>query len=892
MPGAMNAPNDIASGRKLTPMLRQFIDAKAQCPEGAILLFRMGDFYETFFDDAEIAARELDITLTSRDKSSAEPIPMAGVPWHSVSGYITRLIERGYTVAICDQVEDPKAVKGIVRREITQLITPGTLSDLDALDPQSTSYLAWLEPGPEDDTDWTIALLDLLAGEVLCTRSPSGVVLDELRRAGAREVVVPRDAMEALPFDAKQIELPVRRGPERSLDAPLSEVLMARLGSSSIEGVSSDEAVTYHHALYRLIEYAEGTQRRQLRHLMAARSYRINDTLVLDEATRRNLELTSTLRDSKRRGSLLWHLDRCRTSMGSRRMHQWLLFPLRERAAIESRLDAVESIKNKRSHRHAVRGALDGIRDIERLVGRLAVGRAHPGDLGALRDSLVRIPGLVEGVAAFGGTLGARWHELDAVDDIRTELETALVAEPPTATTDGEIFNTGYREDLDALIALSTEGHDFLRALELRERERTGIPTLKVRYNKVFGYYLEVSRAHLERVPEDYVRKQTLVNAERFISDELKDYETRVLGADESRKRREQELFEELVQALGGKLSRLRSLARAVAEIDALASLAEVADEGRYVRPELCDGPQLDVEGGRHPVLERMLPTGERFVPNDTRIDADRERLMIITGPNMAGKSTVMRQVALSAILAHVGSFVPASRARIGICDRIFTRVGASDDIGRGQSTFMVEMVEAATILKHATRHSLVILDEIGRGTSTFDGVSIAWSVAEYLHDQTQCRAMFATHYHELTDLELERPGIVNASVAVAEREGRIVFLRTLKPGAANRSYGIQVGELAGLPAVVVERAKEILANLESGEYDDRGLPALAFSRKEAAAKTQGQLALFAPARAPSEIENELAALTPDELSPRAALELVYSLHDKAKRSLEPSSKP
>ncbi len=867
--------------RKLTPMLRQFVDAKEECPEGSILLFRMGDFYETFFEDAQIAAKELDITLTSRDKGSPDPIPMAGVPWHSIAGYIAKLVQRGYTVAICDQVEDPKAAKGIVRREITQIVTPGTVSDLEALDPQSSSYLAWLEPVART-SEWRVALLDLLAGEILVTRADARRLLDELRRAGVREALCAHEHLEALPFDRKAVSVPVRG--QRGLPAvdEARAMLLDRFGDDQIDGLPEEEARAFAPVLQRLLVYAENTQRRSLAHLMAPRAYRLCDALVLDEATRRNLELVATLREQKRHGSLLWHLDRCRTSMGSRRLAQWLLFPLRDRAQIDARLDTVERLKNDRTLRQALRETLEGVRDVERLVGRVAVHRATPKDLALLRDSLARVPDMRAGLAELDGTLGEQWRALDPVADVLGELQRALVEDPPTPTGEGGIFARGYRDDLDELIALSTEGHDYLRELELRERERTGIPNLKVRYNKVFGYYLEVTRAHLERVPPDFIRKQTLVNAERFITDELKSYEAKVLGADERRKGREQELFEALMEYVGLHLSRLRAVARLVAETDALASLAEVADEGRYVRPELVDAPVLELEQSRHPVIERMMPAGERFVPNDIALDADDARLMIVTGPNMAGKSTAMRQVALCAILAHLGSFVPARRARVGICDRVFTRVGASDDIGRGQSTFMVEMVETAAILEHATRHSLVILDEIGRGTSTFDGVSIAWSVAEHLHDEVGCRAMFATHYHELTDLAVERSCIVNASVAVAEKGDSIVFLRTLVPGAANRSYGIQVGELAGLPQTVVERAKEILSNLECGDYDECGVPSIAFSRKRAAERASGQLPLFGAPRAPSEVEVALSTLDPDAMTPRQALDALYALKGKA----------
>lgn len=837
------------ANRRLTPMLRQYLEAKAACPANAILMFRMGDFFELFFDDAKIAARELDLTLTARDKGD-DPIPMAGVPHHAVSSYIARLVERGYSVALCDQVEDPRKAKGIVKREITRLITPGTMADLDALDPGVANYLGCVA-ATETEGRVAVALLDLLAGELLCTRCDIEALGDELRRMGVRELIVP----ESLEIAARQavgdgnvaMRPLVATGISDGVADPTAaaQLLCERFGGAAIAGVDELDASAEQQALAWVIRYAESTQRRPLKHLMAPRAYRMNDFLVLDETTRRNLELTHTQMENRRKGALLWHLDRCRTAMGSRFLAQWLAFPLRDLGAIERRLDAVQCLKDNRRTRESVQEALDGVRDVERLIGRVAVGIATPRDLAALRGSLAGLPALQAQLGELAIPLGLRWRSLDVAADLGDILLRALVDEPPITSYDGGIFRHGFCPDLDELLTLSTEGHGFLADLEKRERQRTGITNLKVRYNRVFGYYLEVTNANLGQVPPDYVRKQTLVGAERFITAELKAFEDKVLYADERRKEREAAMFAELVATVGKGGARLRAIGRLVAETDALASLAQVADEGRYCRPTLCQEAVLELEEARHPVLERLMPGGERFVPNDVTLSHDVRQLVIVTGPNMAGKSTVMRQTALCALLAHMGSFVPAKRARVGLCDRLFTRVGASDNLGRGHSTFMVEMIETATILRCATAQSLVILDEIGRGTSTYDGVSIAWAVAEHLHDAVGCRAMFATHYHELTDLALERPRIVNASVAVKEHNDSVVFLRRLVDGAANRSYGIQVARLANLPESVLVRAREILANLESGELDERGMPKL--SRSKRAAAKAAQLNLFVP---------------------------------------------
>lgn len=868
--------HDAVAGRRLTPMLRQYVDAKAACPD-AILMFRMGDFFELFFEDAKIAARELDLTLTAREKND-DPIPMAGVPHHAVAGYIAKLVDRGYTVALCDQVEDPKKAKGLVKREITRLITPGTVADMDALDPGAANYLACVDRQGEL---YTVALLDLLAGELLCTEVQADTLGDELRRMGVREVLVTEAWRAAVMGAVADERVAVRTWTLPPLDDKAARKLLdRRFGLDLIEGLPQGGGVVARRALCQLIEYAESTQRRPLPHLMPPRAYRIADYLVLDETTRRNLELCATQMENRRRGSLLWHLDRCQTAVGSRALHHWLLFPLRERAAIEARLDAVQAFKSQRAFREAVQSALDGVRDVERLVGRVAVGRATPKDVGALLQSLQQVPALREQLGKQASKLGERWLQLDTVADLREALAKALVDDAPMVANEGGIFRRGFCPELDELITLSTEGHGYLADLEKRERLRSGISKLKVRYNKVFGYYLEVTNANLGQVPKDYVRKQTLVNAERFITAELKEFEEKVLYADERRREREQMLFEQLVGEVAQHIERLRAVSRLIADTDALASLAQVADEGRYVRPTLCDDSVLEIREGRHPVLERLLPGGERFVPNDVQLDAAERQLLIVTGPNMAGKSTVMRQTALCAIMAHMGGFVPAKAARIGLCDRLFTRVGASDNLGRGQSTFMVEMMETASILRHATAKSLVLLDEIGRGTSTFDGVSLAWAVAEQVHDATRCRAMFATHYHELTELAVSRPRIANVSVAVKEQGDSVVFLRRLVEGPANRSYGIEVARLAGVPEPVLVRARQILQGLEGGEHGagahgpiptEAPRPSRRAPRAEPEADPGAQLALFAQPQ-PAPVELALADLDPMQMTPLEAL--------------------
>ncbi len=826
-------------------MMEQYAQAKREIPDDALLFFRMGDFYELFFEDAVCAAKELDLTLTARDKG-ADPVPMAGVPHHAATSYIGRLVARGFSVAICDQMEDPKQARGIVKRAVTRLITPGTISDLEALDPAIASYLAIAQVVGGDlkdaaDPEFSsarkhlvqVAMLDLLAGEVLYTECCISALGDELERMNVRELLYfgspPPDLRSLINggqvhgLASREIEADdlSEAAATASLTRRFGERAMARLVATPAgSGTTPVEPCL----IERLIRFAENAQRRRLPHLMAPRRYCVRDSMVLDEISRRNLELLRTQRDGRRHGSLFWHLNQCRTAMGSRLLANWLLFPLRDLGSINRRLDVVEALAADRSRRGRLREVLEGVLDIERLVGRVAVGQINARELGALRQSLTALPKVAAALSGHESALGGRWQSADLLVDVAELLIGALREDLPAQGTTTGVFKTGFDPQLDELIEASEGGHQYILDLERREREETGISNIKVRYNRVFGYFIEVTRAHLSGVPEHYVRKQTLTNAERFITDELKEFEERVVRADGERAVLEAELFEQFVARLGTHTERFRSLSRLVAETDVFASFAVVADDWRYSRPELvafnademavaaAGRAQIELQASRHPVVERLRPDGAAFVPSDVRLSTDARRLMVITGPNMGGKSTVMRQTALIAIMAQCGSFVPARKARLTPFDRVFTRVGASDDLSRGVSTFMAEMNETAGILRDASPQSLVILDEIGRGTATADGIAIARAVAENLHDRCRGLTMFATHYHELTALAGSCAAVVNAKVAVSDRGGKVVFLRELVDGPSSSSYGIHVAELAGVPTAVVERAKQLVA--------------------------------------------------------------------------------
>ena len=831
-----------------TPLMRQYLEIKADY-EDAILFFRLGDFYEMFMDDAVLASRVLGITLTSRNKGDADAIPLCGVPYHSSQGYIAKLIAEGHKVAICEQVEDPKAAKGIVKREVVKVVTPGLVTDTDTLEPKENNYLLAIAG---QDSGYGISHIDITTGEFRVTQVETlAQVESELGSLRPREVLLNEN--ESGRAIKKQIDslldgLMCSFLPEWSFEPDYArEQLCSFFGVSGLESFGCQELPAALQAASGVLFYLQQTQKGELRHIRPLQTYHTRSFMVLDESTRRNLELTATLLDGKKRGSLLGVLDRTVTAMGGRTLRHWIHYPLIDRDQILARQAAVAELVDESLQRIELIEALDGVYDLERLNSKIAMASANAKDLSALRSSLEKLPKLDDLLMPFGSTcLKEIRSRIDLLPELVELLDRAIVDDPPFVLRDGGIIKDGYNEELDELRTISREGKGWIAGLEQEEKERSGISSLKVKYNKVFGYFIEITRRHLDRIPEDYQRKQTLSNAERFITPRLKEYEAKVLGAEERMIDLEFNLFQEIRLTAAAESRRIQQSAEALAELDALLSLADLAHERNYVAPQIDDSGIIRIEAGRHPVVEGM-PLKEAFVPNDVHLDLEKNQLLIITGPNMAGKSTFMRQVALITLMAQLGSFVPAESARIGVVDRIFTRVGASDNLARGQSTFMVEMNETANILRHATSRSLIILDEIGRGTSTFDGVSIAWAVAEYLHDNAQVAAktLFATHYHELTDLALTRGRIKNYNVAVKEWNDQIIFLRKIVSGGASRSYGIQVGRLAGLPDTVISRAKEILRNLEAGEFIRAGEPRLGGSEKSPKKPENTQLSLF-----------------------------------------------
>ena len=876
----------------LTPMLRQYRQVKAEHPD-AILMFRLGDFYEMFFDDALVASKALALTLTARGRGTASEAPMCGVPYHAADGYIARLVHEGHRVAICDQVEDPKQAKGIVRREVTRVVSPGTITDPAHLPAREPSFIAAVAFGPDDA--FGCALLDLSTGEFRISehrgRDARASLVEHVAAFAPREIVV-REGEDSPAWIWGD-----REGPPRLTTVPswrfardgARTTLLKRFGTASLEGFGCEGKDLAVAAAGALLAHLQDTQKTDLRHVVRLAWHESGDTMSLDAATRRTLEIVENARDGGREGTLLEVVDRTRTGAGARMLRDWLLRPLVQVEAIEARLEAVAELAEKAAERTALGDLLNRVHDLERLLARAALGTANARDLVALRESLAVLPGIAARAAALTSPLLARLlGGLDALPDLHELLARALADDPPIGLHEAGILRDGFDAEADTLRTLRKDSQAVLVDIETRERARTGIASLKVRYNRVFGYYLEVGNAHRARVPADYERKQTLVGAERYITPELKDLEHKVLTAAERLAEIEYAAFVRLRDAVAAEAPRLKATAAVVATVDALRSLAEVAREQAWNRPRLDTSTRLAISDGRHPVVERRL-TGERFVPNDCHLDTAERQILILTGPNMGGKSTYLRQVALIVLLAQSGSFVPAAEATIGLVDRIFSRVGASDNLARGQSTFLVEMNETANILNNATPRSLLLLDEVGRGTATFDGLSIAWSVAEHLHDQAPvaARTLFATHYHELTELALTKPRVRNMKMLVREWNERIVFLRKVVEGAADRSYGIQVARLAGLPETVLARAREVLANLEREELEGDGRPKLARhgddgpgTRADRSTSPE-QLGLFAPGDHP--VIKELKDLAVDGLTPLEALNLLAALQRRAR---------
>ncbi len=852
---------------EITPMMRQYLKMKEEHKD-AILMFRLGDFYEMFFEDAKTASRELELTLTGKSCGLEERAPMCGVPFHSADGYIARLVAKGYKVAICEQMEDPKQTKGIVRRDIIRVVTPGTIIDENVLSSRGANYMAsvFVEDGCSGAVFADVSTGELMGtyieNDVGCERlvseldrfSPVEAAFGGAGRGDKRLVEYIRDRAETMltfSFEEKEVEPGARQVVEKHL-ANSSEITARPLLIAAAA----------------LLEYLVETQKSELEHIREIKIYSSSEFMDIDPGSRRNLELVTTMRDKGKKGSLYWALDRTRTSMGSRLLKNWIMRPLINVAAINNRLGGVEELVKSPSLREELGEALSGVLDIERLMGRVSMGLCNAKDLVALRSSFKALPEIYRILSSCRSVImNTQAAVFDCMEDLCDVLERAIVDEPPASLRDGGLIKTGYNEDIDRLRDASENGRGSLGGIEARERERTGIKNLRVRYNKVFGYYIEVSNSNLDKVPDDYIRKQTTVGGERFITPELKEVENAVLGATERLEALEYEEFGRVRQRVAAEVERIDRTARAIAAADCIYSLAETAAKNGYVRPEVDLSDKIVIKDGRHPVVERMLKDG-LFVPNDTDLDCGSCRAAIITGPNMAGKSTYMRQVAAITLMAQVGSFVPASMCRIGVVDKIFTRIGASDDLASGQSTFTMEMSEVSYILKNATKNSLCILDEVGRGTSTYDGLSIAWAVIEYIVKKIGMKTLFATHYHELTALEGELEGVRNFNTVCKKRGDDITFLRKIVPGGTDDSYGIEVAKYSGVPAPVIKRAKEVLKSIVDG--------AVSRSMPTAAVEPSPQISLACVEENPA--LTELRSLDVTTLTPIEALNELFRL--------------
>ena len=874
----------------LTPMMKQYMQTKEEYKD-CILFYRLGDFYEMFFDDALTASKELEITLTGKNCGLEERAPMCGIPYHAVDSYLNRLVSKGYKVAICEQVEDPKTAKGIVKREVIRVVTPGTNLDTQGLDETKNNYIMCIVYMADR---YGLSVADVTTGEYLVTELDSQTkLMDELYKFMPSEIVCNEAFyMSGLDLDDLKNRLHMAIYSLEAWyfdDALCRETLQEHFKVASLEGIGLSDYECGMIASGALLKYLEETQKNSLSHMSRLTRYATGNYMVLDSATRRNLELVETLREKQKRGSLLWVLDKTKTAMGARTLRKYVEQPLIDKESIVKRLDAVAELKDNAICREEIREYLNPVYDLERLVGKITYQSANPRDLIAFQSSLSMLPSVKCILKDMESDLLKEiYEELDPLEELCDLVGRAIQEEPPLAMKEGGIIKDSYNEEVDRLRKAKSEGKNWLADLETREREKTGIKNLRIRYNKVFGYYLEVTNSFKDLVPDYYTRKQTLANAERYIIPELKELEDTILGAEDKLCALEYELYCEVRNTIAAELTRIQRTAKAVAKLDVIASLALVAERNNYVRPKINEKGVIDIRDGRHPVVEKMIPN-DMFIANDTYLDDKKQRISIITGPNMAGKSTYMRQAALIVLMAQLGSFVPASSANIGLVDRIFTRVGASDDLASGQSTFMVEMNEVANILRNATSKSLLILDEIGRGTSTFDGLSIAWAVVEYISNSKLlgAKTLFATHYHELTELEGKISNVNNYCIAVKEKGDDIVFLRKIVKGGADKSYGIQVAKLAGVPNPVINRAKEIVEELVTADITGK-VKDIAVQGSETKKKTQKKLdevdltqfSLFDTVK-DDDVLNELKELDISHMTPMDAMNKLYQLQNK-----------
>ena len=875
---------------ELTPMMKQYMQTKEEYKD-CILFYRLGDFYEMFFDDALTASKELEITLTGKNCGLEERAPMCGIPYHAVDSYLNRLVSKGYKVAICEQVEDPKTAKGIVKREVIRVVTPGTDLDTQGLDETKNNYIMCIVYMADR---YGLSVADVTTGEYLVTELDSQTkLMDELYKFMPSEIVCNEAFyMSGLDLDDLKNRLHMAIYSLEAWyfdDALCRETLQEHFKVASLEGIGLSDYECGMIASGALLKYLEETQKNSLSHMSRLTRYATGNYMVLDSATRRNLELVETLREKQKRGSLLWVLDKTKTAMGARTLRKYVEQPLIDKESIVKRLDAVAELKDNAICREEIREYLNPVYDLERLVGKITYQSANPRDLIAFQSSLSMLPSVKCILKDMESDLLKEiYEELDPLEELCDLVGRAIQEEPPLAMKEGGIIKDGYNEEVDRLRKAKSEGKNWLADLETKEREKTGIKNLRIRYNKVFGYYLEVTNSFKDLVPDYYTRKQTLANAERYIIPELKELEDTILGAEDKLCALEYELYCEVRNTIAAELTRIQRTAKAVAKLDVIASLALVAERNNYVRPKINEKGVIDIRDGRHPVVEKMIPN-DMFIANDTYLDDKKQRISIITGPNMAGKSTYMRQAALIVLMAQLGSFVPASSANIGLVDRIFTRVGASDDLASGQSTFMVEMNEVANILRNATSKSLLILDEIGRGTSTFDGLSIAWAVVEYISNSKLlgAKTLFATHYHELTELEGKISNVNNYCIAVKEKGDDIVFLRKIVKGGADKSYGIQVAKLAGVPDPVINRAKEIVEELVTADITGK-VKDIAVQGSETKKKTQKKLdevdltqfSLFDTVK-DDDVLNELKELDISHMTPMDAMNKLYQLQNK-----------